>query len=37
LGILLDDVEAINIDRPIDLEFAEFMISTGRIGEDYLA
>ncbi len=36
-GILLDDVEAINIDRPIDLEFAEFMISTGRIGEDYLA
>jgi CMP-N,N'-diacetyllegionaminic acid synthase len=36
LGILLDDIEAINIDRPIDLEFAEFMISTGRIGDEYL-
>jgi CMP-N,N'-diacetyllegionaminic acid synthase len=36
LGILLDDIEAINIDRPIDLEFAEFMIATGRIGDEYL-
>lgn len=36
LGILVDDIEAINIDRPIDLEFAEFMISTGRIGDDHL-
>jgi CMP-N-acetylneuraminic acid synthetase len=36
LGILLDDIEAINIDRPIDLEFAEFMLSTGRIGDEYL-
>jgi CMP-N,N'-diacetyllegionaminic acid synthase len=36
LGILVDDIEAINIDRPIDLEFAEFMIATGRIGDDHL-
>ena len=35
-GILVDDIEAINIDRPIDLEFAEFMISTGRIGDEHL-
>lgn len=36
LGILLDDIEAINIDRPIDLAFAEFMIATGRIGDDHM-
>lgn len=36
LGILVDDIEAINIDRPIDLEFAEFMISTGRVSDDHL-
>lgn len=36
LGVVLDDVEAINIDRQIDLDFAGFMLSTGRVSEDYL-
>lgn len=36
LGILLDDAESINIDRPIDFQFAEFMIATGQISEEYL-
>jgi len=35
-GILLDDIEAINIDRRIDLEFAEFMLKSGRIQDAYL-
>jgi len=36
LGIMLDDIEAINIDRPIDLHFAEFMLGSGRIDGAYL-
>lgn len=35
-GVLLDDIEAINIDRKIDLEFAEFMFTRGKISEAYL-
>ncbi len=36
-GILLDDIEAINIDRKIDLSFAEFMLNSGKISDSYLA
>jgi CMP-N-acetylneuraminic acid synthetase len=36
LGIVLDDIEAINIDRQIDLDFAEFVLRTGRVPDDHL-
>lgn len=35
-GLLLDDIEAINIDREIDFEFAEFLIEKGYANDDYL-
>ena len=34
-GIIMDDIEAINIDRTIDLEFAKFLLAQG-IGEEYI-
>jgi CMP-N-acetylneuraminic acid synthetase len=30
-GIVVDDYEAINIDRPIDFEFAEFLVGNGHV------
>lgn len=37
MGIVLDDIEAINIDRMIDLEFAEFMLKSGKVTSSYLS
>lgn len=34
-GIILDDIEAVNIDRPIDFEFAEFLMERG-YARDYV-
>ena len=34
-GIIMDDIEAINIDRTIDFEFAKFLLAQG-IGEEYI-
>ena len=31
-GIVLDDLEAVNIDRPVDFQFAEFLIASGAVG-----
>jgi len=30
-GLVLDDIQSINIDRPIDFEFAEFIMSNKNI------
>lgn len=35
-GIVLDDIETINIDRRIDLDFAGFMLRSGQVTEEYL-
>jgi CMP-N-acetylneuraminic acid synthetase len=35
-GILLDDIEALNIDRLIDFQFAEFLIGSGYLQKDHL-
>jgi hypothetical protein len=35
-GILLDDIEGVNIDRLIDFQFAEFLISSGYLQKDHL-
>ena len=34
-GIVLDDLEAVNIDRPIDFQFAEFLIASGAVGASH--
>jgi CMP-N,N'-diacetyllegionaminic acid synthase len=34
-GIIMDDIEAINIDRTIDFKFANFLLTQG-IGEEYI-
>ena len=35
-GIIMDDIESINIDRMIDFHFAEFLIEKGYVSSDYL-
>ena len=35
-GVIMDDIEALNIDRMIDFEFAEFLIEKGYASTDYL-
>ena len=34
-GVIMDDIEAINIDRMIDFNFAEFLL-TQNISEEYI-
>ena len=31
MGVIVDDVEAVNIDRPIDFEFANFLALNKKI------
>ena len=35
-GIIMDDIEAVNIDRVIDFQFAEFLIENGYTAKDHL-
>ena len=32
-GIVLDDIEAVNIDRPVDFDFAEFLFNKGSLNQ----
>ncbi len=36
-GIVLDDLESVNIDRRIDFDFAEFLIKAGQLNDQYFA
>ena len=35
-GVIMDEIEALNIDRMIDFEFSEFLIEKGYASEEYL-